>query len=114
MKQAADRHPAALEKLRTIMEAPGMREAALKEASKLPGGTNVVVYSDSRNAVVGALTGNGPQSATTVQVPKDQTSATFDIATNDTGIAPSGSSTANITAFYAQPTRAQLTVKASR
>lgn len=95
--------------------APGLcakGAVTLKEASKLSGGTNVVIYSDSRNAVVGPLIGNG-QSATTVQVPKDQTSATFDIATNDTGIGPSRSSSADITAFCAQPTRAQLTVKAS-
>ena len=55
----------------------------LNAPSKLAGGTNVVIYSDSRNAVVGNLIGNGPQSTTTVVVPKDQTSATFDIATND-------------------------------
>ena len=83
----------------------------LKEASKLAGGTNVVIYSNSRNAVVGPLIGNGPQSRTTVVIPKDQSSATFDIATNDTGIGPSGSATAGITAFYAQPTVAQLTVR---
>jgi hypothetical protein len=85
----------------------------LKQASKLAGGTNVVIYSDSRNAVVGPLIGNGPQSRTTVVIPKDQTSATFEIATNDTGIGPSGSATARITVFYAQPTVAQLTVRSS-
>ena len=40
-------------------------------------------------------------------------SATFDIATNATGLKPGGTATANITAFYARPTRAQLHVKAT-
>jgi len=86
----------------------------LKKASQLPGGTNVVIYSDSRNAVVGALIQGGPDSRTTVVIPKGQASATFDIATNDAGIAPKPTATANITAFYAQPTRGQLTVGSTK
>ena len=83
----------------------------LRQPSSLAGGTKVVVYSDSRNAVVGKLIGNGPQSSTTVVVPKGQKSATFDIATNDAGLSAGQTATANITAFYARPTLGKLQVE---
>jgi hypothetical protein len=85
----------------------------LDSPPKLADDTNVVIYSDSRNAVVGDLIGTGLQSTTTVVVPKDQPSATFDIATNDTRFRPGQSATPKITAFYAQSTRASLKVKAA-
>src|SRR5437762_2126360 len=66
-----------------------------------------------RQALVGPLVRNGPASTTTVVIPKGQTSVTFDINTNANCLKVGDSKTANITAFYAQPTRGQLQVRPS-
>ncbi len=72
--------------------------------------TSVVIYSDSKNAVVGGPSGGGSQR--TITIPQGQKSADFQIRTNDNNLSPGGHTTAAITAFYAEPTTEQLQIKA--
>jgi hypothetical protein len=71
--------------------------------------TDVVVFSDIRNAIVGPPTPGGV-TRTTVTVPTGATQATFPILTNANRLAPGDSATAQITAFYGTATTAQLRV----
>lgn len=73
-----------------------------------PMDVTVVITSDSANASVGAQSGRG--SRREITIPEGQKSGTFQILTKDDGVAPGGYATANITAFYAEPTSEQMTV----
>jgi hypothetical protein len=61
--------------------------------------TNIVMYSDSRNAPLGVPSAGF--SSKVITVPKGQDSATFETTTNDNTLNPGQHTTANITAFYA-------------
>jgi hypothetical protein len=71
----------------------------------------VVIYSSSRNAVVGAPSGQGSQREITI--PKGGTSRTFKVLTDDNGLQPGEHVTSAITAFYAHPTTRQLRINAT-
>jgi hypothetical protein len=71
--------------------------------------TNVIIFSDSPNAAVGAPEGRG--SRRTIRIPKGSTTGTFKVQTNDNGLKPGEHVTANVTAFYAEPTTATLRIE---
>jgi hypothetical protein len=77
--------------------------------SKAPMDISVVIYSDSKNAVVGGPSGSGSQR--TITIPKGQDSATFTVQTNDNNLAAGAHTTASITAFYADATTEQLRIE---
>lgn len=62
---------------------------------KRPAGmdTNVIIYSDSPNAVVGGPSGRGSQR--TISIAKGARSATFKVQTNDNGLKPGDHVTAS-------------------
>jgi hypothetical protein len=72
--------------------------------------TQVVVYSNSGNALVGAPINGGKGSQTTVTIPKGQATGTFVVQTNDNELKPNGHTAAAITAFYAAATTTQLRI----
>jgi hypothetical protein len=75
---------------------------------KAPMDVTVVIYSDSPNASVGGPSGHGSQREITVK--EGTTSQDFQILTNDNKLQPAAHTTANITAFYAEPTTKQLRI----
>jgi hypothetical protein len=77
---------------------------------KAPMDISVVIYSDSKNAVVGGPSGSGSQR--TISIPKGSSSADFTVQTNDNKLSPGAHTTASITAFYAGPTTEQLQIRA--
>jgi hypothetical protein len=72
--------------------------------------TNVVIYSNSANAILGAPIEGGPGSQTTIAIAKGQSSGTFLVQTNDDKLDSGGHTYAAITAFLAEPTTVQLRV----
>jgi hypothetical protein len=74
--------------------------------------TNVKVFSDDGNATLGTPVNNAPGVyEDTVSIPEGESSATVQINTNANGLKKGQIETADITAFYAEPTTVQLRVK---
>jgi hypothetical protein len=82
----------------------------LKRPARMDTGTNVTIYSDSPNAVVGPPVGGGQTSKTTITIPEGETKGTFTVRTNDNRLKPGERTTAQITAFYSDSTISQLVV----
>ena len=81
----------------------------VKLEDKAPMDISVVIYSNSKNAVVGGPNGNGSQR--TITIPKGGDTAQFTVQTNDNNLAAGAHTTANITAFYADATTEQLRIQ---
>jgi hypothetical protein len=74
--------------------------------------TNVKVFSDDANATLPLPVQGAPDvTQDSVTIPEGESSATFRINTNNNDLPKGATETADITAFYTEPTVAQLRVK---
>jgi hypothetical protein len=76
--------------------------------------TNVVVYSNSGNAIVGRPIDGGPGNQTTITIHKGQSTGTFSILTNDNNLGRHGHTTAAISVFYTKAKTRQLRINARK
>ena len=79
-------------------------------ARAAPVRTTVTLYADNANATLPVPLGDGVSEGS-VTIPEDDKSATFSLNTNDNDLPKGATSTVDITAFYTEPTTAQLNVR---